>query len=111
MRGWLLAAGTALVIGVSGCGTGGEPGEEVSRDEMGNDWPLTVESGTLRCAGESGLGAATIEVDGSRYALNGIAKAQNAGQDIQPIWASSDDGTGLKKSIGPLIDRALALCE
>ena len=30
-------------------------------------------------------------------------------KDIEPIWAD-DPETGLKKNIGPIIDRGLALC-
>jgi hypothetical protein len=42
------------------------------------------------------------------YAVNGLAKGQGF-KDIEPIWAD-DPETGLKKNIGPIIDRGLALC-
>jgi hypothetical protein len=41
-------------------------------------------------------------------AVNGLAKRQGF-KDIEPIWAD-DPETGLKKNIGPIIDRGLALC-
>jgi hypothetical protein len=78
----------------------------VSRADYGTDWPLTVESGVLACDSD----AATIEVGGTTYALNGTARTFRAGVDIDPIWAANPDVDGLKIDIGPLIDDALKLC-
>ena len=97
--------------------TGSEPGSTteangaVSRDDFGSDWPLTVASGTLACAGSGGVGAATFTTSGKTYALNGIAKGQHAGVDIDPIWAANLGIPGAKKDIGVLINKALTLCK
>jgi hypothetical protein len=106
-----IAAATALALALTGCGgsaSSSGDGETVSRADFGEEWPLTVDSGELRC---EGAGAATITADGTTYALNGTATSMNAGEDIDPIWEPNPDLPGAKKNIGPLIDRALALCE
>lgn len=79
----------------------------VSRQDLGDDWPLTVESGELRCEG----GAVTIESDGTVFYLNGTAKGRGLGEDPAAIWA--DDETNqmdLKKSLAPLLLMGLDLC-
>ncbi len=78
----------------------------VSRSQLGKDWPLTVEDGVLGCNASS----ATITTGGQKYALNGTARTWRDGAPVDPIWAPNPDVPGLKKNIGVLIDRALALC-
>ena len=75
----------------------------VSRAEMGDDWPFTVESGELRCDIHN-FDAVTFHTNGKVYAVNGMAKTHipNA-LDIEPIWASG-------KFIGHVIDLGLELC-
>jgi len=95
-RGLLLLVVTGLVVACQG-DTGA-----VSREEYGADWPLTVDSGTLRC---EGAGAVVFRApDGTDYGVNGLA-ADYA--DIEPIWADDPDAPGLKKYIGVLIDAGL----
>jgi hypothetical protein len=83
------------------------PSGDVSRAEFGDKWPLTVEAGELLCIDQ----AVVLDTGGITYAVNGTAKdrADASGwQDIEAIWADGD--AGLKKDIGPLIERGLALC-
>lgn len=75
----------------------------VSRAVLGDDWPLTVEDGTLACAGSDGLGAVTFTTNGTAYAVNGIATQRSAGIDITPILVTGKD-------LSPLLARGLALC-
>lgn len=86
--------------------TSGPGWTTVRRADMPNEWPLTVESGILRCQGQ----AVTFDSDGKHYAVNGTAKSRQAGIDIEEIWAMDSGGLGLRKNIGPLIQRGLALC-
>lgn len=104
-----VAIGFVTFLALAACG-GGSDGKTVGKADFGDAWPLTVEQGTLRCEGGGGVGAVTIEVDGVTYALNGTAKSQKKGQDIQPIWAPNPDIAGSKKDIGVLIDEGLKLC-
>jgi hypothetical protein len=79
----------------------------VKRSDFGDDWPLTVEQGTLRCEGD----AVTFNDGETVYAVNGTAKTRKSGVDIDPIWADNPDIPGTKRNIGVLIDRGLELCE
>jgi hypothetical protein len=107
MRLGLLVGAAALFV-LAGCGS--SEGVEVSRSDFGSSWPLTVDSGTLRCEGQKGAGAVVINADGTDYAVNGTAKGQGYA-DIDPVWADDPELAGLKISIGPLIDRGLSLCK
>lgn len=103
--------------------------KQVSKEMFGDDWPLTVDSGVLKCVS----GSAVIFISaGKSYGINGFAKSLGY-QDIEPIWkedksflemvkvvAKSEGITqdealeimgGLPKiNIGPLIDAGLELC-
>lgn len=82
-------------------------GMRVSADDYGDDWPLTVSSGTLDCQRE----AVTFTTQGTTYAVNGMAESHDLGVDIEPIWADNPEIPGTKKNIGPLIDDGLELCK
>ncbi len=109
-----IAGVCALVLTVAGCGAGGgsstadqdrdqdtatqeewPPTDGVVTREQFEErdltWPLTVDEGELRCEDE----AITITVDGTVYAVNGLAEARGA-QPIDPVWA---DDTELAKEI------------
>jgi hypothetical protein len=116
------ATGALAVLGVTGCGDSqsntaatDQPSlanneKSVSRADYGGKWPLKVESGTLRC---DDPGAVTFTSNGTTYWVNGTAGGMadtHGWKDIRPIWADDPDVTGLKISIGPLIDDGLALC-
>lgn len=83
----------------------------VSRDQMGDRWPLTVDSGVLGCE----RSAAFIDVQGKLYGLNGMATAARGYLDLAPIWAPAVDAhgpiPGQHKSIAPLVDAALKICD
>jgi hypothetical protein len=84
---------------------------DVSSTSYGSAWPLTVDSGTLRC---EGAGAVTFtSEDGTTYWVNGAAGGQadeRGWSNIRSIWADDPSLEGLKISIGPLIDDGLELC-
>lgn len=86
----------------------------VTRDDLGDDWPLTVDFGAVDCRttvidGVT-LQSVTFRVPNMQYALNGTAKTHSPFPDIDPIWADDPDVAGLKIGIGPLIERGLARC-
>lgn len=71
------------------------------------EWPLTVDSGTLTCEND----AVTFESGGVVYADNGLAMTWDLGEDIDPIWKDHPDLDSLKVNIGPLLDTGLdVLC-
>ena len=81
----------------------------MSRADWGEEWPLTVDSGIVRC--EAGT-QVVFEANGETYAVNGTAMTQLPDLPrIDEIWADSPDIAGLKVDIGPVIDTGLDLCE
>ena len=80
----------------------------MTSDELGEDWPLTVDEGIVRC---EGAGEVYFEADGTTYAVNGTARGASDAPEIDQIWADDPEIKGLKINIGPIIDRGLELCE
>lgn len=80
----------------------------MSRTEFGEDWPLTVESGTVACLRPS---IVVFYAEGVTYAINGVAQSTDEYADIRPIWRDHPIVEGLKVSIAPILERGLALCE
>lgn len=82
----------------------------VTQAEFGEQWPLTIPQGQLRCESVAWV---LLEADGVTYAVNGTARghAKRAGwADANDIWRDSPSGYG-KVLMTPLIDRGLQLCE
>lgn len=96
----------ALLLTACGSSSGSGNDREVAASDYGDEWPLTVESGTLRCDGDSVI----FETGGTEYAVNGLADGRGYA-DIDPIWAPAPEGGGLKLNIGPLLDDGLELCQ
>lgn len=80
---------------------------DISRTDLGDNWPLTVDRGTLECRDGSSV---VFTVGGTTYAVNGTAKGAHRYAEIDAIWSADPNVAGLKKNIGPLIDKGLALC-
>ena len=100
--------GTASELGTDmGSQSANKDTGEVTREEYGDDWPFTVDSGRLECwRGPS----AVFVTGGNVYQLNGMA-SQMGHASIDPIWRDSPSIPGTKVSLGPMIQRALKLCD
>ncbi len=103
-------------LSVSSTAVAGET--EVSKSTFDKKWPLTVESGTLKCEQIPGVryGQLVTFTSGEEiYALNGTAKghAKKRGwvKEIAPIWRDNPEIPGTKIYIGTLIDSGLELCK
>lgn len=104
----LAASSLAISCAAQDSSNGGRGETHVSRTQLGDDWPLTVEEGNLRCEPPSRV--VFTDPSGHEWGVNGMAVTHGY-REIDPIWADNPEIPGLKKSIGPLIDRGLALCE
>lgn len=102
-----------LLLGAMGCSSKYvyEGREQVTRDQLGSRWPLTVDAGELRCEGRIGQRTASIRVDGREYALSARTEGSGAAEPIDPIWALNPATPGFPRDLRPLLERALALCE
>ena len=95
----------AAAVLATGCG-GGNDTLDVSRDDYGDAWPLTVDGGTLSCDSSQ---VVFTDPDGNDYGVNGAAVS--AGHpEIDPIWADNPDIDGAKVVITPLVNDGLDLC-
>jgi hypothetical protein len=88
----------------------------VRRRDLGDAWPFTVERGRLGCSmvymqlGRPPVPSLTFTADDGRiFGLNGVALTYGA-LDVLPIWVPDPANPGAYKNIGPLQDRARALC-
>ena len=85
----------------------------VSGGDLGDEWPLTVPGGTLRCEGP---GAVSFQADeGIIYAVNATGKAWSrtnnlAWRDVELIQAPDPNSSGQSRSLSTLIARGVALC-
>jgi hypothetical protein len=89
------------------------PGVEITRQEYGDDWPYSVESGRLYCDGPGSN--VVMESNGTVYALNGRAMG-NAEErryvvaDRDTISLTDDQGFYTVGSHTKIIERGLAMC-
>lgn len=86
---------------------------KITKQEYCSSWPFTVNEGVLTCK-DSGITVGTTEMkevlfttNEVTYALNGYAKGLKKYADVRKIWADDPTMPGLKKNIGPIIERAL----
>ena len=79
----------------------------VSRDQFGDEWPLTVEIGEVECI--DGF-VAVFHQNGKAWALNGAAQTRGY-PEIDPIWRDNPSIPGAKVDIGVLTELALKQCE
>lgn len=104
----LIACGSAMAAAAT---------SPISKSQFPADWPLTVDAGTLNCEpvpGSPNLQLVTFTSGAKTYALNGTAGGQAAKRgwlEVRPIWRDNPAIAGTKLSIGPLINRGLALCK
>lgn len=102
---WLVTAlvvGTVVVLSMGG-------GKRVTAEEFGQDWPFSVNEGSVNCEGNSAL---TFTSRGTVYALNGNATAYLKAADLAPIWLDDPKfpDLGVKKNVGPVFDLAELQC-
>ena len=79
------------------------PSRRVTREEMGEDWPLSVDAATLYY----NFPCLVVEVGGVWYAGNGSAKGGLQMTSLDDIWASHPDWP--RKDIGKFIELGLAI--
>lgn len=110
-----------LVLMISGCepDTGGTI--TIYREDMGEEWPLTIERGYLHCHcvdrdspfSKCVNGAVTIHdpLERVTYAVNRVPVPNYvSGADIEPVRRTEQGDRAAKLDLGPLLDRGLALC-
>ncbi len=107
-------AGCAVVMAMALVACGTSAPITVSSAEFGDAWPFHVETATLYCEGPRAIWA---EVGGQYYALNPLASVWVAERhpditfsDLETVWRDDPANPGAKSDLGPVMDRALAIC-
>ena len=90
---------------------------QISKTDLGSNWPFTVESGYVDCYEfNDGRRAWFFKtLSGMSYPVNGIAKGatrmfQINNNDIDNIWEKDPEYPELKINIGPFIDKGNKIC-
>lgn len=90
-----------------------DKGVYLTREELGDDWPLTVDRVKLYCF----YGWLLVEdEEGTYYWVNGGADLARTwfgvdAKDIRRIWRDDPKNPDLKVYIGPIFDRGRAICD
>ena len=91
---------------VSGCSS--STNMKISRADLGDEWPFTVDSGVIACNHPSS--AVVFFTNEKIYAVNGVAKGEKRYADVREILRDHPSVAGSKVDIGPILDRGLKLC-
>jgi hypothetical protein len=102
-------------------------GKKITSLDFGEKWPFTISEGIVKCTEYGGV---VFQANSKVYALNGTAKMHSdeyGYANVEEIWAvdekmvqaMKDNGYSkeeierlkIRKSIGPIIDAGLELCE
>jgi hypothetical protein len=81
--------------------------------DYGEAWPFTGEEMHLLCMPGNAVVASDPET-GRMYPLNGTASGQATRLGLEPlgaVWLDNPEIPGTKISVGPFIERGLALCK
>ena len=75
-------------------------------------WPLTIESGELRCEDKANRRTIIFRANGRDYPVNGVAEGGRV-VGIEPIWKKKQDSSaaGTRVDISPLFKRGYELCD
>lgn len=102
---WVVGLLAAVFLGACTVANGASE-KAVTQADYEERWPLTVDSGTLRCEAD----AVTFTTGGVTYAINGLARGRNLWPDIDLVQRANPELPGTRMSVGPLIDDGLELC-
>lgn len=106
-----LLMGLACLLGVGVIGfmlwfTHVAPGY-MSHDQYGDRWPLTVDSGEVRCVNGTHI---IFVTDRWTFGVNGIARGSGKYTAIESIWRKDPNIEGARMDMTPIISKGLSLC-
>lgn len=84
--------------------------QEVTREEFGEAWPFTVDSGVVACRSVSSV---IFITDRKIYAVNGLAMSDGIYEDIKEIWRVDPEAGKYgapRVNLSPILSIGLDLC-
>ncbi|MBC3943814.1 DUF2511 domain-containing protein [Erwinia persicina] len=89
--------------------------DAVFKKDVGEEWPVKFDRAVLTCLPGGGVFVINPLTD-TYYPLNGTAHSMaKAGKikvgNLNSVWLDNPDYAGVKKSISPLLDKGLELCD
>jgi hypothetical protein len=102
---WVSMAVTIMIL--SGCSSSEK---RVSDSDFGDEWPFTVDNGTVECLGDPYV--IIFRSNGRTYALNDAARATEQYEDISVIVRTDDNYPGgqVKMDLSIIEFEGLKLC-
>jgi hypothetical protein len=83
-----------MVIGtLVSCSDGTTTGRKITKQELGNSWPFSVDEGIIGCENS----AIYFEANDKKYPINGVAKSIYM-NDINEIWLLDDELNKIEKT-------------
>lgn len=79
---------------------------EISRDQYGNRWPFSVDSGKIKCID----GSVVFEANSYEYGVNGTSKMRGYNK-IEDIWLDDPNLPGTGMDIGFVLEIGNNLCD
>jgi hypothetical protein len=96
---------TALVGGCSS-----STNMKISRADLGDAWPLTVDSGVVACNHPSSAVVFFTSESNKIYAVDEVARGMKLYADVREILRDHPSVAGSKMDIGPVLERGRKLC-
>lgn len=108
---WATALAATLLLSASACG-GSSNSETITKSDYTkayeSDWPWTSDTTSIECRDHYAI---TIEIDGTVYPLNGVAKDwEYSTNDLKEVWADDQDINGLKVDASDYTQMARDFC-
>jgi hypothetical protein len=84
--------------------------KEVTADDYGSAWPLTVDTAKVNkvCDGDA---AVAVVVDGKTFVISGLDKPDAANSGFLDYWLKDESQESGRKDLAPLVAEGESLCE
>lgn len=84
--------------------------KEVTAEDYGSAWPLTVDTAKLNKVCEGGR-AVSVIVEGQQFVIDDLDSPDDASSAFLRFWAEDPSQASGHKDLSPLVDDGQALCE
>lgn len=79
--------------------------KEVTSDDYGSEWPLTVDTAKLNKVCDEGNSGVALIVEGKTFVISNIASTDDADEGFLRFWAEDSSETSGRKDLAPIVSR------